>query len=176
MEIGLVQLYTGDGKGKTTAAFGQAIRASGRGKKVIIIQFLKGEDSGEIIFLNQFDTGIEFHRFNSQRKFYWSMNDSEKEKLKKESVEGFVFAQKIIQNKSCDLLILDEITWVINYGFINFDDLSNTLKNRPEGMEIVLTGRDADKNYFDIADLITEMKKIKHPFDKGVPARKGIDE
>ena len=175
MERGLVQVYTGDGKGKTTAAFGQALRALGRGLKVVVIQFLKSNESGEVLYIRNNIPGMELHRFNSQEKFIRSMNNKELDQLKKETISGFEFAGKIIAGNKCDVLILDECLGAVNNGFITVPELINLIKSKPDTMEIVLTGRDASTELIEAADLVTEMKKIKHPFNEGIAARTGIE-
>lgn len=175
MEQGLIQIYTGDGKGKTTAALGQAMRALGRGLKVIMIQFLKGEETGEVMFLREKVPGMEIHRYNSQKKFPWAMNDSEVEFLRKETMEGMALARDIARRGACDVLILDEAVGALNRGYIPFEDMESLTRERPRTMELLLTGRDADRKLMDLADLVTEMKMIKHPFEKGIAARVGIE-
>ncbi|MBN2040592.1 MAG: cob(I)yrinic acid a,c-diamide adenosyltransferase [Spirochaetes bacterium] len=175
MEKGLVQIYTGNGKGKTTAAVGLALRAAGRNLKVIIVQFLKHPDTGEVMCLTDKIPEIEIHRFNSQTKFIRVMNDEELDKLKKETESGLDLTRKIITENKCDVLILDECMGVVNNGFISVKDFIELIKSRPETMEIVLTGRDADPELVEIADLVTEMTKIKHPYDLGIAARTGIE-
>ena len=128
MKKGLIHIYCGDGKGKTTAAMGLAIRAAGREKKVFITQFLKSGKSGEIIKKNEYD-----------------------------------------------LLILDEIIATINNGFIELEEVVNFLKNKPDTLEVVMTGRDPKEELIEIANYVTEMKCIKHPFREGIPSRIGIE-
>ncbi len=175
MEQRLIQIYTGDGKGKTTAALGQALRALGRGLVVIIIQFLKGEETGEVMFLQKQAPAMEVCRCNTQKKFPWEMNDEEIDLLRKETMDGFRRAEEIVVHNSCDMLILDEVIGALNRGYIPFENLKKLLAARPKSMELVLTGRGADKTLIDLADLVTEMKNIKHPFEKGIPARIGIE-
>ncbi|MCP4134250.1 MAG: cob(I)yrinic acid a,c-diamide adenosyltransferase [bacterium] len=175
MKNGLVQVYTGDGKGKTTAAIGQAIRAAGRGLNVIIIQFIKGSESGEILFLKKMTGDIPVYRFNSQKKFIWNMNSEELTLLKEETAEGFRLVMDLLNDSACDVLILDEVISAINKEFISFKDLESLLAARPPSIEVILTGRDANEKILELADLVTEMKKIKHPFDRGVKAREGIE-
>jgi len=175
MQKGLIQIYTGDGKGKSTAAFGLAIRAAGRKNKVTVIQFLKGNITGELLFLEEHFPAIEVFRFHSQKKFTWNMNPEELALLKKETLDGFELAKKIIRDGSCDLLILDEFLHTMNQDFIEWSDAQRIFANRPQNMEIVLTGRNASAEMIEFADLVTEMKKIKHPFDKGIDSRVGIE-
>lgn len=175
MKKGLVQIYTGDGKGKTTAATGLALRAAGRNLKVVLIRFLKNDDSGEIILLKKILPEIEIMKFNSQGKFVWNMNDTEKELLRNETREGLGVAEKIAVNGDCDILILDEIFGACRNGFISEDEILNLIKIKESGVELVLTGRDAPERIIGAAHLVTEMKNIKHPFDAGIKARGGIE-
>ena len=174
MKTGIIQIYTGDGKGKTTAAFGQAVRAMGQGLNVVILQFLKNDKTGEFKFISN-NSNIEIETFNNQKKFVWDMNENELKKLKSETLAGFKKAEDIITNNSCDLLILDEAIGTIHQKLITTDYLKILLISKPNNMEIVLTGREVPNEIKEIASLITEMKKIKHPFEQGIPARKGIE-
>jgi cob(I)alamin adenosyltransferase len=175
MEQGLVEIYTGDGKGKTTAAFGLAIRAIGRGLKVCIIQFLKQDISGEVLFIQQHCPEVVFHRFNSQEKFVWNMNETEKQLLKDESREGFAFAREVMRKNQYDVLILDEFIHLLNLDIITIKEVEQFIQIKPLTMELVLTGRNASPELMELADLVTEMQPVKHPFEKGIPARIGIE-
>lgn len=175
MKEGLVQVYTGDGKGKTTAATGLAIRAAGRGLKVIFIRFLKKNDSGEVTMIERNIPEIKFMKFNSQDKFIWNMNEEERELLKKETREGLTQAMNIAENGTCDVLVLDEIFGACRNGLIGEDDILNLIKVKQSGVELVLTGRDAPQIIIEAADLVTKMENIKHPFDSGIKTRTGIE-
>jgi cob(I)alamin adenosyltransferase len=175
MEQGLVEIYTGDGKGKTTAAFGLAIRALGRGLKVCIIQFLKQDISGEVLFIQQHCPEVGFYRFNSQEKFVWNMNETEKELLKDESRNGFAFARELMRKNKCDVLILDEFIHLLNLKIVTLKEVEQFIQLKPLTMELVLTGRSASPELMELADLVTEMNPVKHPFEKGIPARVGIE-
>lgn len=170
---GLIQVYTGDGKGKTTAAFGQALRAAGRGLQVAIVQFFKNRDTGEVTAIREALPLINIHRCHTQRKFIWDMNELEQATMQRESVAGFEKVSAAAGNY--DLLILDEIAYPLKYKHILIEDFTTWLKAKPEALEIVLTGRDFPESILLLADLVTEMKKIKHPFDKGIGQRKGIE-
>lgn len=172
---GLIQIYIGNGKGKTTAAIGQGVRAVGRGLKVIMIQFFKGQKSGEIQVLQKLDKNYQVLRFNSQAKFVLQMDEKEKQLLFEESGQGLKKAAKIIENNTCDLLILDEISCLLNEKIVTTDRIIQLLKKKPRTMEIILTGRDMSQDLINLADLVTEMKDIKHPFNRGIKARQGID-
>ena len=175
MDIGLVQVYTGDGKGKTTAAIGLAVRALGRGKKVTLIQFLKGTETGEIIFAKKNIPGLKIFQFNSQKKFFKKMNENEKQILKEETEKGFNLAMENIRNSRCNILILDEIINALNNDLIKIENILEMINSKPRSLEIVLTGRNAPDEIIEAADLVTDMKKIKHPYDSGIPAREGIE-
>jgi cob(I)alamin adenosyltransferase len=175
MEKGLIHIYSGDGKGKTTAAFGLALRAAGRGLKIHVIQFLKSETSGEVEFIKKNIQEIKLERFNSQKKFIWNMNDTEINILKKETRDGLEKVKEIIKRNQCDVLILDEFIWCVNENFISLNEAINLIKSKPLTMEIVITGRDAKPELIQIADYVTEMKCIKHPYEKGINSREGIE-
>lgn len=176
MENGLIQIYTGDGKGKTTASLGLAVRALGRNLNTAVIHFFKSKESGEELFFKKYNVNITIHKPCSQNKFYYQMNDEEKNILKKEIISGFNIAKDYLNKKNIDILILDEISYCINYNIINLHDFITFLKNKDKIVEIILTGRDFKNEIIEIADLVTEMNKIKHPFDKGIQARIGIEE
>ncbi len=175
MKTGLVHVYTGDGKGKTSAAIGLAVRAAGRDLKVVFIQFLKSEDSGEVILLEKYIPLVKVLRFNTQNKFIWNMNDDERQLLRAETREGFNAADRYSVKGDCDILVLDEIFGSCRNGFVNEDEILTLIKNRNSVVELVLTGRDAPEKIIEASDLVTEMKNIKHPFDKGIKARIGIE-
>ncbi len=171
MEKGLVIINTGDGKGKSTAAFGTAFRALGHGYKVCVIQFIKSpSDYGEILSAKKFED-LEWH--TEGRGFTWNSDDLEKDKAV--ARKGFELAKEKINSDKYDLIILDEITYLTNYKFIDIEELLTILNNKPDRLNIILTGRDADSKLIEIADTVTEMKKIKHCFDDGIKAKKGIE-
>jgi len=171
MSKGLIIVNTGDGKGKSTAAFGTAFRALGHGYKVCVIQFIKSpSEYGEVISAEKFKN-LEWH--TEGRGFTWNSDDLEKDKAV--ARKGFELAKEKIASDRYDLIILDEITYLSNYKFIDIEELIEVLKDKPERLNIILTGRDADPKLIKIADTVTEMKKIKHCFDKGIKAKKGIE-
>jgi cob(I)alamin adenosyltransferase len=172
LEKGLVQVYTGDGKGKTSAAFGLALRAIGRGLKVYIVQFIKGGfDYGEIHGVEQLPC-LELRAFGSGRFIM-------EEPPKKEDVDlarrALKMAESIVRNGEYDVVILDEINVAMSLKLIPVADVVNLAACRPEHVELILTGRQAPSEIIAMADLVTEMKEIKHPFKKGVPPRRGIE-
>lgn len=175
MEKGLIHIYCGNGKGKTTAAMGLAIRAAGREKKVFLTQFLKSGKSGELVSLEKLKDNITFLPGKPVNKFVWNMNDDEKLEAKKEHTARFREIIDIIERKDYDLLILDELIATINNGFIELNEVIEFLKNKPEKLEVVMTGRDPKDELIKLANYVTEMKCIKHPFEEGIPSRIGIE-
>ena len=178
LEKGLVQIYTGDGKGKTTAAFGLALRAAGQNNKVLIYQFLKPPslDLGERFALQLGAVKIRVEALDMQ----WDMGKSFKDEKAVEQMKAAIKdvlerLEQTAAKKFYDVLILDEINFCISKNLASFDDVMRIINNRASGVEIVMTGRGATKEMIEIADLVTEMKCIKHPFEKGINARKGIE-
>ncbi len=167
--MGLIYLFTGNGKGKTTAALGTAIRAIGYDKKVVVIQFMKKWETGEKIFFDSH--GYEFHQFG-RKEFVDFKNPSNKDK--ELAKEGLKFAWEKIKEKPF-LIVLDEINVAVAANLIGVSDVLELIKNLPEETNIILTGRYAKQELIDAADLVTEMKEIKHPFQNGKPAVKGLD-
>lgn len=174
MDKGLIHIYCGDGKGKTTASLGLALRAAGRGFNVRIIQFLKSQDTGEIHALKKIPE-ITLSRSEQKFKFYNQMSEQERKDCRdyqdKMLSEGF----KDARSGEVDLLILDEILSSYRYHLVDREVVLSFLKNKPESLEVVLTGRDPAEELVEIADYVSEIKKIKHPFDQGIPARIGIE-
>ena len=175
MSKGLIHIYTGEGKGKTTASVGLVVRAAGQGLKVLFVQFFKLDDasSGEKEILKKLP-GIELLRSNVRHPIF-TKEKTNKELLKQSIGETFETVKKKIASDGINLLVLDEINSVLTGGWLDIDDMIDFLENRPEGLEVVLTGRDAPVELVKMADYVTEMLKIKHPFDSGVKARKGIE-
>jgi len=175
LSSGLVQIYTGEGKGKTTAALGQAMRATGCGYKVKMIQFLKVIDTGELHAVKKLEPDFIIYRFETKKKFFWTLNKEEKKKLKEEVLKGLSFARKIIEEEDCNILILDEILGALSNKLISMEEIKELIHIKPDCMELILTGRNAPEELLRLAQLVTEMKSIKHPADKGIDARKGIE-
>ena len=175
MSKGLIHIYTGEGKGKTTASVGLVVRAAGQGLKVLFVQFFKLDDasSGEKEILKKLP-GIELLRSNVRHPIF-TKEKTDKELLKQSISEIFETVKKKIASDGINLLVLDEINSVLTGGWLDIDDMIDFLENRPEGLEVVLTGRDAPVELVKMADYVTEMLKIKHPFDNGIKARKGIE-
>lgn len=174
---GYIQVYTGDGKGKTTASLGLAMRALGRCWKVLIIMFTKGgDDYGELNSFRNLSTEISQNLTIIQAgldRIVYSGNKNENDAS--EIKKGWETAKTAIENNEYNLIILDEANIAIDLGFIDVDEVVEVLKNKPEEMEIVLTGRRANQKIIDIAHLVSEIKPIKHYWDTGIAARKGIE-
>lgn len=172
---GLVHIYTGNGKGKTTAAIGLGIRAYGRGFKVLMVQFLKGAETGELAVINELGPRFKLRRGKEVKKFTWSMNEEELKALKKSMEEIYINAVSEAKSGNWDMLILDEILGSISSKLISAEDVAEFIKNKPESLELILTGRNAPQELIDLSDYVSEINPIKHPFNKGIPARKGIE-
>ena len=171
MKAGLIHVYTGPGKGKTTAALGLGLRAVGNGFKVHMVQFMKGRRYSEI-------DGIEhLKKFSvSQHGRDEFVNKKNPEKIDIDMAkEGFSYAKELIKSNDYDMIILDEINVAVDFNLISLEELIKLIKEKPEKLELVLTGRYAKKEIIKIADYVTEMLEIKHPYQKGVQARKGCD-
>lgn len=175
LEQGLVQVYTGEGKGKTTAAIGQGIRAYGNGLKVYMIQFLKGGKTGELTTIDELGENFKIFRFEKPKDFTWNLSKEELEDLKLEIKDGYNFILDVINEEKCDLLIIDEIMAVLSNKFLTVEEVVYILDNKPKNMEIILTGRNVPEEIIQKSNLVTEMKCIKHYFEEGVPAREGIE-
>lgn len=169
----MIHTYIGDGKGKTTAAVGLAVRYAGCGKKVEIIQFLKDGTSSECeILRNAFINVTSF--MNHGSKFFWEMNEEEKKNLKEETKKAFSHAEDLAE-KDTDMIILDEICGAVENGLIEKCELIEFLKIYGKEKEIVITGRTVCDDIIELSDYVSEIRKIKHPFDKGIDAKKGIE-
>jgi len=178
LEKGLIQIYTGDGKGKTTAAFGLALRAAGQGNKVLIYQFLKPPslDIGERFAIQMGAVRIRVENLNIDWDMAKSFDDPEQVAKAKAAISDILGRiAETAQKRFYDCLILDEIVFCLSKGLAKLEDIKNIIDRRDSAVEIVMTGQGATKKLMDLADLVTEMKKIKHPFDKGIPARRGIE-
>ena len=167
--IGLIQVYTGEGKGKTTAALGLAVRAAGYGMKIAFIQFLKGRPSGEHNFLAKYPM-FAFFKGATLDSFI-----APPEQLRQESAGMLDLAEEKMLSDQFDLMILDEINVVVSKGYIGIARMLEFLDKKPAGTELVLTGRGAPQEIIQKAGLVTEMSLIKHPYQKGIGSRKGIE-
>lgn len=172
--FGLIHIYFGDGKGKTTAAVGLAVRCAGRGNKVLLVQFLKSRDSGELYSLAKLPD-IEVMRGKESKKFTFQMNEEEKHALLIEHNKMFEQVLEKIKNGGYSLLILDEVIGALNAKVFEMPKLIEFLRHKPENLEVVLTGRNPAPELVEIADYVSEMRKVKHPMDKGIMAREGIE-
>ena len=178
LEKGLVQVYTGKGKGKTTAAFGLALRVAGHGGKVLIYQFLKPANLklGERGFINAHCEGVTVRWLDEPWDMFKSMQDDEQLKRVRKAIhEATQELQTAAHEKYYDVIVLDEIVFCLNQDLATMDDIKQLIENRDPKVELVLTGQGAKQELIDMADLVTEMRLIKHPYDNGIAARKGIE-
>ncbi len=167
----LVVLYTGNGKGKTTAALGMLLRAWGRDMKVCMLSFIKSETSnfGEERAARKL--GVELIPLGAG--FTWLSKDLEHDKALAQRC--WALCKEKIESGTYDIVILDEITYPLTYGWLDMDEVLDTLRNRPDDLHIVMTGREAPQPLIDFADLVTEMREVKHPFQQGIKAQPGVD-
>ena len=175
MTQGLLHYYYGRGKGKTTAALGFAIRSAGSGQKVVIVQFLKACDSGELSSLRYIPNITVFRGKASGGVFFRDMRDEEKAETKKIHENNFRKAIKIVDNGDCDLLILDEAVDACTLGSLDIEMFEKLILDKPKQLELVVTGHGTYPLLLEKADYVTEMVKHKHPFDQGIPARRGVE-
>ena len=175
MNTGLIHLYIGEGKGKTTAAVGLAARAAGNGKKVVFGQLLKGRQTGEVASLEAL--GVKVIRTDKDQGFVWEMNEEQLKECKAEQMRLFneIWDNTIFSEPDIDVLVVDESLDVLFLGLLEEKLIRDVLEKKPDGLEIVCTGRQAPDWMFELADYVTEMKKIKHPYDRGVEAREAIE-
>jgi cob(I)alamin adenosyltransferase len=166
---GLIQIYTGNGKGKTTAALGLAMRASGHGMKIIMIQFMKGVDSGEFSFIDK------YHPFEIVQVSQGDCFIKPEEQLQIEANNTLDRALDEILSLKYDMVILDEIFVALHLNLLKIEQVIDLIDKKPEKLELVLTGRYAPLQIIERADLVTEMVMVKHPFTKGIAARCGIE-
>jgi cob(I)alamin adenosyltransferase len=173
-ERGLIQVYTGDGKGKSTAAIGQVVRAAGHGFKVGLICFIKAP---ELFGYGEFEplqkVGIATFFFAKKHPhFYKDLGFAE---VREECLKGIGFIEELFQDKSWDMLALDEINITIRDGFLKEEEVLPLLEAKPQKLELILTGRGATEGIIKKADLVSEVKKVKHPYDQGMQSREGIE-
>ena len=180
MSIGMVHVYCGDGKGKTTAAMGLALRCAGNGGKVYIYQFLKNGSSGECSVLNGIE-GVTMAEGFQSAKFVWNMNEEEKAEAAAYYKNKFREITALVRD-GYDMLILDELMAAVGYDFVPIGEVLSFFINKPRGCEGVVAGgnadeklNDAEERLIEAADYVSEIRKIKHPYDKGIQARKGIE-
>ena len=168
---GFVHVYTGNGKGKTTSAVGLAIRASGHKKRVFIAQFMKGVQYGENLYLAN-SSHIDIEQFGWDKCI---SKDEVNEAHRKITEEGILKCREIMASRRYDVMILDEVLIAIWFGLISENKVLDFIENKPEELELILTGRHATDSIVEKADLVTEMNSIKHYYDKGITSRQGID-
>jgi cob(I)alamin adenosyltransferase len=172
MRKGLVIVNTGNGKGKSTAAFGMVLRAWGRGFRVCVVQFVKAETGqwGEIKAAKKL--GIDW--FTTGDGFTWTSKDMDETVAR--ALQGWEVAKERISSDDYDVIVLDEFTYAMHYGWLDTKQAIDWLKaNKPEGLHLVITGRDAPSELIKYADLVTEMVEVKHPYEKGIQAQPGIE-
>ena len=176
--LGLVQIFWGDGKGKTTSALGTALRACGNGFSVKLIQFMKnGTGDQEIDYPGELKALEKFKNFQVKRfgTGSWVIGKPKLRHIEKVE-EAFIYLQEAINNPEYDIIIADEILYAVQLGLIEENKIITLIKNKPKNKELILTGSHKPfPNIFELADLVTEIKKIKHPYDKGIMARKGLE-
>lgn len=172
--MGLIHCCCGDGKGKTTSALGLALRFAGAGGRVYIVQFLKGAESGELKILDQLD-GITVLRNEKDLGFVFQMTEEQKAQCRKMHNENLDKALASVRSGQCGMLILDELTYAYDMDLIDKKLIEELIIQKPEPLELIITGRDPAPLFTDNADYISEIKAVKHPFDKGIPARRGIE-
>jgi len=172
LDRGLVQVYTGDGKGKTTAALGLALRAAGQGFSVHIVQFMKGgRTSGEVKAL-EWLPNISICRFGRAELVHPQRITAEDQEMAREAL---AHGREAIQSGRYDLVILDEINVALAWKLLDLQAVLDMLEAKPQGLELVLTGRGAPQEVIEVADLVTEMREVKHPYHQGLACRRGID-
>ena len=171
IDKGIIVLLTGNGKGKSSSAMGMICRALGYDMKVALVRFLKGEQqTGEDLFLDSNPNVVSAHM---ESGFTWDTQDQELDK--KLANETWLEAEKFLANPEINLVVLDEITYMINYKYLNETSILNALSNRPEGQHVVITGRAASEGIIEASDTVSEVKDVKHAFRANIRAQKGID-
>ena len=173
MQKGLIIVNTGNGKGKTTAALGLAIRAWGQGLKVLILQFIKGSwKYGELAAISKMDDNIVIMPLGEG---FTNKNLEEKEKHKFVAIEALTTAEKEVKSKKWDMIILDEINYALKYDLLELNSVLKLLDEKDSSLHLVLTGRDAKEEIISRADMVTEMKELKHHYKNGIKAQRGIE-
>jgi cob(I)alamin adenosyltransferase len=171
IDKGIVVLLTGNGKGKSSSAMGMICRALGYDMSVALVRFLKGEQqTGEDLFLDSYPNVVSAHM---ESGFTWNTQDQELDK--KRASETWLEAEKFLADPAIDLVVLDEITYMINYKYLDEKSILKALSNKPEGQHVVITGRAASEGIIEASDTVSEVKDIKHAFRANIRAKKGID-
>jgi cob(I)alamin adenosyltransferase len=172
LEKGVMIFLTGDGKGKTSSAFGMVLRALGYNHKVGVVQFIKGQQlSGEELYLKNILPDVQFYQMGTG--FTWDTQDRSSDIEAAEKT--WSVAQGMLKDKTLDLVILDEITYMLSFKYLDTDTIINSIKGRPFGQSVVVTGRGGGSRLKEIADTVSEVKEIKHAYNNGIKARKGVD-
>lgn len=171
---GLIHIYCGDGKGKTSAAVGLAVRAAGNHMKILVMRFLKTDDSGEVLILKKIP-GIHVMPCDREFGFTFCMSDDVRMEASEYYNERLRAVIQMSEQESYDVLILDEIMSAYREGMVEREVLIEFLKHKPDSLEVILTGRNPDEELVELADYVSEINKVKHPFDQGIPARNGIE-
>ena len=169
----MLHIYTGEGKGKTTASVGLAIRAHGAGRKVVFLQFLKGRETAEVAVLKK--VGIKVLRNSRDYGFFPRTTDENRKAVLGENLENLKTAVALVENGECDFLILDEVISAYNLEALDRAVVDGLLEIRREDFELVFTGREPPAHFIEAADYISEIKKVKHPYDAGIVARRGVE-
>lgn len=170
--MGLIHIYCGDGKGKTSAATGLAMRAAGRGKQVVAARFLKTDDSGEVEILRRIP---EIILLPCEKTFGFVSSMDEETKKQAAAYNLGLFERAAMLAEDADMVVLDEIMAAVNYGMVPEQKVLDFISGRPERLEVVMTGRNPKESFLEAADYVSEIQKIKHPYDRGILARKGIE-
>lgn len=171
---GCIHIYCGNGKGKTTAALGLSVRAAGSGMRVLFVQFLKGQPTSELESLKLLPN-IRVLRTEQSGKFTFQMTPDELADLRVRQTDTLRTAMEAARSGECDLLVLDEIFGALSTQTVDETVLKNFLAHKPAALELVLTGRNPSADYIDQADYVSEIQAVKHPYERGLPARKGIE-
>ncbi len=170
---GYIHIYTGDGKGKTTAALGLALRAAGSGLRTVIVQFMKGQHYSELDSVKMLGGLVSIEQYGHPS--FCRITDPPDPEDVKRAHAALDRIHEIMDMHACDVLVADEIVTAMKFGFISEGDVLGFMKKKPEGMELVLTGRGATERLMNAADLVTEMRDVSHYYRKGIEARKGIE-
>ena len=174
MKKGLIIIFTGNGKGKTTAAMGQALRAVGQGLKVLMLQFIKGTwNYGELESIKRLEPDFKIQPLG--KGFIRSNSKLDENEALENVTQSWKQARNEILSDKYDMIILDEINYVISYGLLPVDEMLTLFEEKPDRLHLILTGRDAHKSIVEKADLVTEMKEVKHQYSKGIKAQKGME-
>jgi cob(I)alamin adenosyltransferase len=172
IERGVCILLTGDGKGKSSSAFGMVMRALGYGHKVGVVQFIKGVQlSGEELYLRDHCPQVSFHQMGTG--FTWDTQDRAADIAAAE--KSWAVAKQMLQDQDCDLVVLDELTYMLSFKYLDKDEVLQALQNRPAEQSVVVTGRGGGSALSELADTVSEVKEIKHAYNAGIMARKGVD-